>query len=364
VLLTGGEPERTELLRRLGAEAPGLEIVDRDGCDGGERFALRLDAGDAEAVEKFHAFLREHDDWRRVGGWGAAAGAVEMSLGAALHAGKVPFRGSALSALQTVVLTLAGERLGRRPRVVWVSFLAAGLKALSPAGNRLRPMLAITMQGVLYGSSVAALGWNRIAVMLGGALIAIWASAQGIVLQYLLIGSDLLRAIEALVGWITRPLGFTPPGVLAILAAYLALRAVVGAAVGFWGWSHRARVPARLARWLGRRPPAMNAASTFPDDRRLRRTVGAALRDLARPSFWLPILLVAAIVVVSGSPAERAFWIAGRALVVGMLLFSLARSIDPRRVAGWLRRRGLWGPAVAFEEALSGKDRTNEGDPR
>jgi uncharacterized membrane protein YbhN (UPF0104 family) len=92
----------------------------------------------------------------------------------------------------------------------------------------------------------------------------------------------------------------------------------------------------------------------------LRRSVGAALRDLARPSFWLPVLLVAAIVVVSGSPAERAFWIAARAVAVGLVLFSLARSIDPRRASGWLRRRGWWGPSVAFEEAMGGTRRPDD----
>lgn len=372
VLITGAAPARCALAAQFADQlAEGdVEVVESAGAErftkDSERFALRLDADDPGAAEALRVFLLEHDDWRRVGTWGAAAGGVEMSLGAALHAAKVPFRGSVLSAIQTVVLTLAAERLGRRPRVVWVSFIAAGLKALSPAGNRLRPMLAITMQGLLFGSSVAVLGWNRLAVMLGGALVATWASAQGIVLQYLLIGTDLLRAVEAVVGWVTEPLGFAPPGILTILAVYLALRAAVGAAVGLWAWGTRRRVPARLARWLGRRPaPIPIPATASTGERRLRRTLAAAAGDLARPSFWLPVLLVAAIVLVSGSPAERAFWIGARALTVGLVLFSLARSVDPRRFGQWLRRRGLWGPAVAFDEAVSvrGEQRGREPDP-
>ena len=55
-------------------------------------------------------------------------------------------------------------------RVVWVPFISGGLKALSPAGNRVRPMIAIIMQGLLFGGTVQGLGWNFLAIGLGGAL--------------------------------------------------------------------------------------------------------------------------------------------------------------------------------------------------
>ena len=66
------------------------------------------------------------------------------------------------------IMTFAADGLGRRQRVVWVSLLAASLKSLSPTGNRLRPMLAIALQGIFYTTAISMLGWNIAGILLGG----------------------------------------------------------------------------------------------------------------------------------------------------------------------------------------------------
>jgi hypothetical protein len=335
------------------ADPPVVVIAVRDGLVEavedrlGRPFDVRVRADDAGAGAALRALCTEHDDWMRVGLYGAGAGGIEMTAGSALHAGQVPLRGLALSTTQAVVMAHAGDGLAHRPRVVWVPFVSAGLKALSPAGSRLRPMLAITAQGLLFSGAVRALGWNRLALFVAGGLVGAWAAGQGIVLQYLLVGSDLLTAYGLLLAWVERH-GLGVPGLAVLLGGWIALWGAVAGGVTALTWRRR-RVSTRLARALARRaqgvPVRARAASRA-------EAVRGALGDLARPSFWLPVLLVIIVFAAAGQPWERAFWIGARATTVGLLLFSAVRAVDPLRAAMWLRRRGRWGPAEALARAL------------
>lgn len=312
-------------------------------------FDVRVDASSPRAAEQLRELCVAQADWARVGVYGAGAGAIEMTLGSALHAAQVPLTGLVLSSLQAVVLVLAGSGLARRLRVVWVSFIAAGLKALSPAGNRLRPMLAITVQGVLFGGATTVLGWNVLGAAVGGWLVGAWAAGQGILLQYLLVGDELLRAYAAAVAWLQRTWGIAGPAVGAAIGGWIALNGLFAAAVTVYAWRKRA-LPARVRRIFERGPARIPMGNPR---RGWRAATLSGLRDLARPSFILPILLIIAIIVAAGAGWERAFWIGARAAAVGFVIFSAARAVDPHRLVAWLRRRGHWGPAIAFGRALS-----------
>lgn len=323
----------------------------------GQRFDVRVDAASPRAAEQLRTLCVAQADWARVGVYGAGAGAIEMTLGSALHAAQVPVSGLVLSSLQAVVLVLAGSGLARRLRVVWVSFIAAGLKALSPAGNRLRPMLAITVQGVLFGAATTVLGWNVLGAAVGGWLVGAWAAGQGILIQYILVGDELLRAYAAAVGWLQRTWGIAGPAVGAAIGGWIALNGLIAAAVTVYAWRRRV-LPARVRRIFERGPARLPGGSTGG----WRVAIASGLRDLARPSFILPVLLIVVIILAAGAGWARAFWVAARAAVVGFVIFSAARAMDPHRLVAWLRRHGHWGPAIAFTRALSAARRRENAD--
>ncbi|MFN0157708.1 MAG: hypothetical protein ACKVRP_06510 [Bacteroidota bacterium] len=333
-------------------------IAVRDGLEGaieerlGTRFDIRVKANSPDAWQQLRTACLEHEDWSRVGVFGAASGGFEASVGSALHGGRVPMRGLFLSSMQSVVMTYAAHRLGQRGRVVWVPFISAGLKSLSPTGSRLGPMLAITMQGLLYGGAVTALGWNAIAVMVGGILVTGWAAAQGLVLQYLLFGGELLRAYDTVIRWVVERFNISPPGVVVLMTVWCALWGSVGAAVTFLAWRHRETIPTKLRVLLDRGSQNVRLNSASPTWRHATR---GGLRDLARPFFWVPLLIVTAVIVLSGSPWESAFWIVARAATIGVVIFSLVRVFNPQKFIAWLRGRGHWGPALAFRRAIGEK---------
>jgi nucleoside-triphosphatase THEP1 len=311
----------------------------------GRAFDLRIAADAPEALAQLRQACEDFGEWTRIGLFGGAAGGLEMTVGAALHAAKIPLRGLAMSSLQGAMMVFAGSELSQPGRVVWVPFISGGLKALSPAGNRIRPMLAIVMQGLLFGTAVQALGWNVLALGLGGALIGTWAALQGFFLQYLLLGDELIKAYDTVVLWLAEKWHLTAPGLPWLVGAWAALHAVVAATVVLAAWRYQ-QPPPVLQRLLAREhPEAAPPASPA-------RSGGRRLREFGHWQFWLPLLLVAAITLGGGSSWATVAWLVLRFVAVGCVLMALLSLLRPARWAELLRRRGWWGPALAFSGAL------------
>jgi len=309
------------------------------------QFDVCIDVLEPDAWNKLRTVCAEHDDWKRIGVYGAAAGSIEASVGAMLHAAQVPFRGLALSSMQALLMTFAGDGLGTRSKIVWVPFISAGIKALSPSGNRLNPMLAISMQGILFTSATVIFGWNIVGIMLGGFLVGAWAAAQGVILQLLLVGSDVVRVYDVVLQWIARILHLPPLGFIGLLIVWSSIAGIFSSLVTFYAYTRRHRTPERLQRLL-----AQGAAqfATEETNRSWKTIIKQSVHDLTRPFFWIPIVILIALILVSGSSLETIFWIAVRAVTLAMVFFSLARAFDPRAFLNWLRKRGYWGPAYAF----------------
>jgi hypothetical protein len=319
----------------------------------GQRFDVRISAGDPDALARLQRACEDYGEWTRLGLYGGAAGAVEVTIGSVLHAAKIPFSGLMLSSTQAAMMVYAGTGLSQPGRVVWVPFISGGLKALSPAGSRVRPMIAIVMQGSLFGGAVQVLGWNLFGLGTGGALVGAWAALQGIALQYLMLGKDMVKAYDAVVLWIARHWGITAPGLPWLVGAWALLHAAASCGLTLAAWRLR-RPPAVLQRIIDREKaravPAGEPGAPAP------AVAGARWRELARWQFWLPLGLVAAILAGTGSTWEAIGWLVFRFVAVACVLMALLSVLQPARWAERLRRLGWWGPALAMGGAIGRRE--------
>ncbi len=346
-------PRIVVLAVRAGLEAAIEEKI-------GQRFDLRIAADAPDALVQLQRACADFGEWTRLGLFGGAAGGIEMTVGSALHAAKIPLRGLALSSLQGAMMTFTGFGLAQPGRVIWVPFISAGLKALSPAGNRLRPMLAICVQGLLYGTAVQTIGWNFLGVVIGGTLIGVWAATQGFVLQYLLLGGEMIKAYDTMVLWLADDWSITAPGLPWLVGAWALLHALAAGGVTATAWRLRAP-PKRLRELIERETTRLTATAPTGGTAAARPSKWLrVLRDFSRWQFWLPLLVVAAIMLTAGRSWEAVAWLVLRFLAVGVVLLALLSLLRPARWADQLRRRGWWGPAIAVGSAFSrrpgGKD--------
>jgi nucleoside-triphosphatase THEP1 len=321
-------------------------LVDRIEEKLGQRFDLQVSASAPDALAQLERACADFGEWTRIGLYGGAAGGAEMTVGTALHAANVPLGGLVMCSLQSAMMTFTGFGLTEPARVVWVPFISAGLKALSPAGNRLRPMLAIGVQGALYGTSVQVLGWNLAGVSLGGALVGAWAALQGFFLQYLLLGGDLIQACETVGTWLAQELHIAAPSLPVLVGAWTLFHALISGGVALTAWLLRAP-PQALQKLIAQEMVRVPATNPAPQSKWKR-----IARDGLRWQFWLPLLIVGAIMIAGGHPWEAVARLVLRFVATTLVLLALLSLLRPARWAERLRRFGWWGPAVAFGGAV------------
>ena len=320
----------------------------------GQKFDRVIDADDPEALDQLKRICDDFGEWTRIGLFGGASGMVEAGLGSALHAAKIPFRSTFLSALQGAMMVFAGFGLSQPGRVMWVSFISSGLKALSPAGSRLRPMLAIFVQGFLFGTTVQILGWNVFAIGLGGMLIGVWAALQGFLLEYLMLGGDMIRAYDSMVLWLAKLWHVQAPGLPWLVGGWALVHGSICAITALGAWRLQ-QPPAAIRRILEQE--AAGASAAPPPAQATRAVRWARLVEFTRWKFWLPLVIVAGILLAGGSSWETVGWLTLRFMAVSLVLMAIVSLLRPARWSEQLRRRGWWGPALAFNDAFSRREK-------
>jgi len=326
----------------------------------GQRFDVVIDDEDPEALAKLQQMCDDFGEWTRIGLFGGASGMVEAGLGSALHAARVPLRSTFLSALQAAMMVFAGFGLRQPARVMWVSFISSGLKALSPAGSRLRPMLAIFVQGFLFGTTVQVLGWNIVAIGLGGMLMGLWATLQNFLLSYFMLGDEMIQAYDTVVLWIAHRWHLQAPSLPWLVGGWALIHGAVCASTALAAWRLQ-QPPAAIRRILQQESAARG--STGLSWKPARVAWWKRLVEFTRWKFWLPLVIVAGILLASGHSWASVGWLTLRFTAVGLVLMALVSLLRPARWSEQLRQRGWWGPALAFQDAFARREKPTEDPP-
>ena len=303
----------------------------------GRPFDLKFLSTEPDVASRILDIAGQRPDWERVGKYGAGAGAMEVTIGTALHTANFPLVGMTMSAAQAGVMTVAGGALLKKSRLVWVAFISAGLKAFSPSGSKVGPMLAISMQGWLFTLATTLIGWRRASVFVGGALMGAWASSQGFLVQYLMLGKGIDKAYDEIVKWAKSHYHFQLPTLLALLAFVILINALVAGSTALILW--------KPPKGLSDRLQSLTALPT--------KTPTGAWRGLMRLGFFLPTLLVLGVLMSSGRPWGEVVLVVLRSIGVTLLLLALVQRWNPAKLIGYLRRKGKWGPAYAIDQALA-----------
>lgn len=182
-----------------------------------------------------------------IGIFGALWGGLEMSLGAWLHAIKMPFLGTTMAAVGMIIVLIGRRFVPRSGSLLMMGLVTALLKAFSLGGVVLNPMIAIVAE-----SALAELGlWlarhpSRWAFVLAGGMGVSWDFFHQFLTQGLLAGRGVLTIYLQTLEAGARLLGLSAKAVGPIIAALIVLRLVVGGLAGWLAWDLGRLVAQRL----------------------------------------------------------------------------------------------------------------------
>ena len=174
--------------------------------------------------------------WAYVAAFGAAWGAVEITLGSFLHTLRLPLSGTVLASLGGVILVAERQLLPARGATLATGLVAALCKSLSPGGAILGPMIGITVEAALVELALFPAPTSLPGAALGGGLAAFWATGQKAISTYIVYGGDVVRLLAAAVrksaSWVKVP----ETGGWLALGGLLLVPVGIGLAAGLLGW--------------------------------------------------------------------------------------------------------------------------------
>ena len=193
-------------------------------------------------------------DWVTIGLFGALWGAVELTLGSALHLVFPPQASTFLTGVILagigVAVALTGRRFVPNPGSVFlIGVVTACIKLLSPGGAKIGPVVAILTEGALMEAALwIARAPRRWAFAVAGGLAVAWNLPHKLIMMRLLFGKGIAEVYAKMVHESSQMLGLATSAGLLILAILLLIRLAVGAVAGWAAWELSWAVARRLGR--------------------------------------------------------------------------------------------------------------------
>ena len=229
--------------------------------------------------------------------------------------------------------------------------IAALLKSLSPAGKRLTPMLAISMQGFLYSIALLFFGSGYVGSLVAIMLLSLWAFAQPVLLYLLVFGKSAIDVaqyfftkVQAVVP-ITEDHLFTAVGFL--ILTKLVLASLVNHFVFFKRDDECESYFKGLIKSFDKVQPKKGP---IPNGYWARTKL--VLKDMMKPWFIITMVFMLLFFYLSQPEDVQLFWFMLRPLACGFLVFYALRFLPVDR---WLQksvgRTGSTGSQV-FNRAI------------
>ena len=193
-------------------------------------------------------------DWVYVALFGALWGALEMTLGAYLHVifpslANTFFTGLIMAGLGAIIVLVGRHFVTRTGAVLSIGVVTAMLKALSLAGAKVGPVVAILAEVILM--EVALLHkapLTRCRYVLAGTLAVSWNFFHKFIMMRLLYGKGISKVYMKMVKDGSQILGLDVSYTVLIIIVLFLCRIIVGAASGWIGWDLGRLVERRMAR--------------------------------------------------------------------------------------------------------------------
>ncbi len=272
-----------------------------------------------------------HSKQEKIAFIAAVSSGIELIVGSFLHGFKLPFGGHTLSLVQIGFLSysvsLAKNRLEAVKFPIYISSISSCLKSLSPAGNKLGPMMSIWMQGFLFSLGPALFSRSKFGLALGAVLASLWAFVQPILTLYLFFGGMMFDAAEFYLGKLNKHFSISLDQVWSFLMIVVGVKVLLAIAVSafivpyfsssIFGWTEKI---------YSKQQKIVSQTIQKRQNSSEKNLWLLALKDLCQPFFLLSFLLGAVFFIYSFGDQAKIIWLSLRPIGVAYLFFVLSRS--------------------------------------
>lgn len=259
---------------------------------------------------------------------------MEVGLGSFLHAFHIPFSGFFLSLNQCFVLNRAflfsdsstsSESLYLP---MTISNTAAIIKTLSPYGKKFTPMLAISMQGLLFNIGIILFGKNLLGRCVGSLLLSLWPMIQPALIYGIIYGSVLLNMSVYYNQMISKFPLFDGMTLQTIVVGYIFIHMFLSLCVCLMTFFLPARLLDSYDNYITSYSPSNLKSLSVPAKRCFLQKLQGVMKDFTSPLFLLSLILSGFFFYATVHSLGSFFFLFFRLIAVAFLTFFIIRNIS------------------------------------
>ncbi len=169
--------------------------------------------------------------------FGALWGLIEISLGTILHASKIPFRGTVLTIIAVVIITISRSFINYKGSIIAISSVAATLKLITLPGFNITPFIAIMMQGTIAEIVFSFFTYNLVSSLFTGSLILLYTLIHSLIMQGIFFGFGIYNVYLEILNSIGKAINYEGEISLILIPVIVFLYIFIGASAGWFGYA-------------------------------------------------------------------------------------------------------------------------------
>jgi len=192
--------------------------------------------------------VRDVRPWTYATLFGTLWGALEATLGTAVHLGKLPMRGTIMG-LAGLLCLVCLRRLQPRPGVCLLAgVVAIFLKIFTLGGLYVGPIIGIGVQALALEVALTGTGGRAVGAAIGGFIALATNPLQKLATMWVVTGTEAVKSYFRLLQESAAAVGLDGLSPTVLVTAIVSVKGAVGAAGGLWAWWVAGRVMRRLGK--------------------------------------------------------------------------------------------------------------------
>ena len=256
---------------------------------------------------------------------------MEIGLGSFLHSFHIPFSGFLLSLNQCFVLNRSLLHPQSSPSLylpMTISNTAAVMKTLSPFGKKFAPMLALSMQGLLFNIGALIFGKNLLGRCIGSLLLSLWPMIQPVIIYGMIYGSIFLNMKDFYTLMMAKLPFFNAMNLQTIVLGFIFVHMALSLGVCFLTQFLPARILDNYDRFLMSYNPSHLKNSSDTKKKTFLQKSRDVLKDFISPLFLISLLLSGFFFYATLHSLEAFFFSFFRLIAIAFLTFFIIRNIS------------------------------------